>query len=146
MCWACCYGVGRVCWRCWWQYWWGWWCGITCANGWAGRPGILPVRWSSWWKWRCWWPWSWQSERGVGRPARRLSVAVHRLADNRFAVYARVLENDLVVLAVGFDLAQADQQVVPVLGEPQGGFPLGARLAGPLNLHRIELAVAGGHP
>ena len=50
------------------------------------------------------------------------------------------------MLAVGFDLAQAHQQVVPVPGEPQGGFALGIGLAYPFHLHRIELAVAGGHP
>src|SRR5690606_16392822 len=73
-------------------------------------------------------------------------VGADRRAYYRFAIHRRFLEDYLVMLAVGFDLAQAHQQVVPVPGEPQGGFALGIGLAYPFHLHRIELAVAGGHP
>ena len=48
------------------------------------------------------------------------------------------------MLAVGLYLAQADQQILPVLGEPQRRFPLGIRLAYAFHLHGIELAGAGG--
>ena len=48
------------------------------------------------------------------------------------------------MLAIGFDLAQTHQQVVPVLGEPQGGFPAGVGFAYSLHFHGVKLAVARG--
>ncbi|CAI8862839.1 hypothetical protein EMIT0162MI3_20313 [Pseudomonas chlororaphis] len=60
------------------------------------------------------------------------------------AVDGAVQEHDVVLLAVGFDLLQANQQVIPVLGEPHDGdaFAL-CRVAHALDLDRIDLAGLG---
>src|SRR5690554_2960909 len=73
------------------------------------------------------------------------SVSCHRLPHHRLTIHARFLEHDLVMLAIGFNLAQTYQQVVPVLGEPQSGLAFGVGLTDPLHFDSIELTVAGSY-
>src|SRR5690606_10638657 len=63
---------------------------------------------------------------------------------HRLPVHGRFLEHYLIVLPIGFHLTQTHQQVVPVLGEPQGGFPAGVGFAYSLHFHGVKLAVARG--
>src|SRR5690606_20319148 len=73
-----------------------------------------------------------------------LSVTLDRRADHRLAIQRRFLEHDLIMLTVSLNLAQADQQILPILGEPQGCLPLGVGLAYAFDLHGVKLPGAGG--
>ena len=73
-----------------------------------------------------------------------LLVAANWGSYYRLTIECGFLEHDAVLLAIGFSLHQAHQQVIEILGEPQGGLALRVGLAYAVYFHCVELAYPGG--